>query len=620
MQSRQSEESVLGMAYLRLCVERTTSSWRDMFARGTVGANISAGITVALVAIPLNLALAIACDLPPAVGLTTGAIAGILGAFLGASAFQITGPEVALAPITLAIVSQHGLEGLIAITFLAGLMQIAFGALRLGRVVHAIPVPVVGGFLAAVGLLVFDSQLPRLLGMSPEVRLLSEIRDPSVLLTVSPVVAIVGIAVIGIVVLLPRHIDRLPAPLIGVAFATAPVVLFGADMPTVSSIEGGFPVPALPTLANLDLMAILPSAAALALLASTDSLLCAVSVDALTGGERTRSDQELVAQGIANLGSAFFGGMPVAAAVVRSSAAIEAGATTRLAAIVQSVVLGLVLVVLGGYVSYVPLVALAAVLLVVGYRLIQIRQLGFLWRVARVEAAIFIVTAMGILVADFVVGVLVGVIAALFHFAHQQRRALVPQEAPAVDLEASEKDGTRAVEEHGDPLHEPAARSSGTMRLEGPLFFGAQDRIADMVRDVSDSETVHLDLTGVTTIDTSGALALARALEELTKRGVQVRVAAGDVAPMVRWAFDQASSKGGKNGKNAKADAGDRLRDDDDPQEDTSGARSERASSRRPYALAHSRDASSDVVNPIFVASTPASHPYSSEFNREAST
>lgn len=509
-----------------------------MFARGSIGANVSAGITVALVAIPLNLALAIACGLPPAVGLVTGTVAGILGAVIGASPFQITGPEVALAPITLAIATEHGFEGLIAVTFLAGIMQIGFGLLRLGRVVNAIPVPVVGGFLAAVGLLVFDSQLPRLLGLPAEVRLLSEIRDPALLLAVSPAVAVVGLVVIALVVIVPRHSPRLPAPLIALGFAVAPVVLFDAQLPTVSAIEGGgvFSV-AMPSLVSGDLLALLPSAVALALLASTDSLLCAVSVDARTGGERTRSDQELVAQGFANMVSACFGGMPVAAAVVRSAAAIEAGATTRLASLMQSFVLGAVVLLLGGFVAYVPLVALAAILLVVGFRLVQVRQLMMMWRLARFEAVVFVVTAAGILVADFVVGVLVGVVAALVYFAHQQRRELLPEEA---DDRAPSRRASVVSVRAGEAAEELAGVS--LVRLTGPLFFGSQDRVVDLVKQVDRARPVVLDLSGVTTVDTSGALALARSIGELTERGVTIHLEGLDgVDPLVSWALEQES-------------------------------------------------------------------------------
>lgn len=549
-----SAESTLGLAYWRLSARRTLTSCRAMFERGSVATNISAGITVALVAIPLNLALAIACGLPPAAGLVTGAVAGILGAFLGASPYQITGPEVALAPITLAIVAEHGFSGLIAVTFLAGLMQIAFGVLRLGGIVNAIPVPVIGGFLAAVGLLVFDSQLPRLLGLPADVKLLTDIRDPTVLSQMTPAVLGVGLVVIGVLVILPRCIERLPAPLVAVALATAPILLFDAPLPTVSAIESAIPTVALPTFALAELTLLLPSAAALALLASTDSLLCAVSIDARKGGERTRSDQELVAQGLANMASACFGGMPVAAAVVRSVTAIEAGATTRLAALVQSVVLGLVLVVLGGLVAYVPLVALAAILLVVGARLVQVHQLRTMWRLARFEALVFVATAVAILVADFVIGVVAGVVASLGYFAHQQRLAL----GQAADRQ-DDDEPTEAVE-----AIERSPASVSTVRLAGPLFFGSQDRVADLVSEIVRSGRAVLDVTGVTTVDTSGALALGRAVNELIERGVEVRVwGLEQVDPLVTWGIEHASDSDEGPNLASSSDAFDDVTEDE---------------------------------------------------------
>lgn len=506
--------------YWRASARSTATSWRGMFQPGTVGPNVSAGITVALIALPLNLALAIACGLPPSVGLVSGAIAGVLGALFGASRFQITGPEVALAPMTLAIVVEHGFEGLLVITFLAGLMQLAFGALRLGRLVDAIPVPVIGGFLAAVGLLVYDAQLPRLLGLPPEVQRISALESPSVLLGAQPASVLLGLGVAAIVALLPRYRKKLPAPLFALALAALAAPLFGGDFATVAPIDARLPTPHLPVFGRFDLVALLPTALALALLSSIDSLLCAVSVDSRIGGERTRSDQELVAQGLANLTSACVGGMPVAAAVVRSVAAIEAGATTRLAPLVQSAALGLVLLVLGPVVTHIPLVALAAILLVVGSRLVNLRQLASMWKMARAEAWIFVLTAAGILIADFVVGVAIGVIAALAHFARQQRESLLP----GVGVGGAPT-----------PLRDGGSR---VLHLEGPLFFASQDRIEALLRDVGSAGPVVIDLSRVTTVDVSGAVTLAKALQSVAAAGRRV-VLAGveELDPLLRWAL-----------------------------------------------------------------------------------
>jgi sulfate permease, SulP family len=521
-------------SYWRTSARLTLGSLRGMFDRSTVPANIGAGITVALVALPLNLALAIACGLPASVGLVTGIVGGVVGTFLGASRFQVTGPEVALAPITLEIVSRHGFDGLLAVTFMAGLMQIALGALRVGRLVHAIPVPVIGGFLAAVGWLVLDSQLPRLLGLPSEVGLLSGVRDATLLGQISAPSVLLGSVVIATLLLLPRVGRRIPAHLVGVAIAVGSVVWLGLRLPTIPPIEGVLPRPGLPRFGDLDIIALLPEAAALALLASIDSLLCAVSVDARTGSERTRSDQELVAQGVANLGSACFGGMPVAAAVVRSMALVEAGASSRLAPLVQSVLLGVVLVALAPFVSVVPIVALAAILLVIGVRLINVRQLFELWHLSRFEAAVFLITAVSIVVTDFVTGVITGTVAALAHFARQQRLALRPREGGRSHAE------TRLPQ----TAHLSGKLAGRIVRLEGPLFFGSQDRIEEALLSRSLETELIVDLTSVSSIDVSGAMALAASLERAAERGVHVHLLTRGVNSTLDWVIARCRQKG----------------------------------------------------------------------------
>jgi SulP family sulfate permease len=194
------------LEYWRDAALATVASWRSAIG-SRVASNVSAGITVALVALPLNMALAIACGLPASVGLVTGAIAGLVGALLGGARLQITGPEVALAPISFEIIMRHGVEGLIIVTMLAGLLQVGLGVLRVGRLVHAIPLPVIGGFLAAVAIMVLDSQLPVFLGVSAEARLVTDL-TPSILSSVSWPTVAVGVVVVLAMVLLPRLSSR----------------------------------------------------------------------------------------------------------------------------------------------------------------------------------------------------------------------------------------------------------------------------------------------------------------------------------------------------------------------------------------------------------------------------
>ncbi|MCB9598465.1 MAG: SulP family inorganic anion transporter [Sandaracinaceae bacterium] len=471
---------------------------RGAIGLGSLPRNVAAGISTALVALPLNIALALACGLPASVGLVTGAVAGVIGGLLGGTRLQITGPEVALAPMTLAIVAQAGVSGLVWCTLLAGGMQIAFGLLRVGRFVRAIPAPVITGFMVAVGLIVLDTQLPRLLGMPDQTARLSQLAAGA-----SAHVSLVALGVGGVamasLILLPRIHPRLPAPLVAVGVPIGVVALLGLHLPHVPDIDSVLPSAGLPALSLDRIVALLPSAIGLALLASLDSLLSAVSLDARMGTTH-RSDQELVAQGVANLVCGLVGGMPVAGAIVRSSAAMDAGGDTRAAPIVQSIVLGAVLVVLGAHLDVIPLAALAAILVVVGVKLLQPAKLRALYLRSRPDFAIAVVTAVAIVAWDFVLGIGVGVAAAL---AHQ-------------GLARAGLSLTVERDEDADLAH---------YRLEGPLVFTNYGSFAHAIaREVA--SRVVMDFTAVPVLDLSAGDALQREIARLEGAGTEVELRA----------------------------------------------------------------------------------------------
>jgi sulfate permease, SulP family len=516
----------------RALARQTVRSWKAMFRGETLGADLSAALTVAMVGLPLNLALAVACGLPPHAGLLSAAAGGAVAALFGSGRLHITGPEVALAPMTLVIASQHGLGGLVIATVLAGLMQIAFGVMRLGGIVRAVPRPVVGGFLAAVGILVFDGQLPRLLGLEGVARL-SQIRDLA-LLDVHPGALAVGALVIALFVGLGYAPRWVPAPL--VALGAGVIVTAVMDLPVqrIEPIEGSSLLPAMPDVSLVSVLHLLPSALSLALLSSLDSLLCAVSIDARTG-ERHQSDQELVAQGLANLASGMIGGMPVAAAVVRSVVAVESRAETRLASLAQSVLMLGVVLALGAHLDHIPLAALAGVLLVVGAKLVQVSELRALWRLSRAEAAVFVATALAILTLDFVEGVVAGVALSLAVLARQMR------------------DGLRGRIDEVGRLH--------VLELSGALFSASHDRLRPLIEAaVGDARELLIDVRDVPVLDASGVAALRGALAKLGARGISVRIAgvpAGRIAPLAAALGDTAAGVHGTRDEALRAFAPD---------------------------------------------------------------
>jgi SulP family sulfate permease len=493
----------------------TLTSWREMAAPESLADNLQSGLTVAFVALPLNLALAIACGLPASVGLVTGAITGVIAALFGGSRLQVTGPEVALVPLTFEILQRHGVAGLLCATFLCGLLQILIGLARVGRLIHAIPVSVIGGFMAAVGLLVFNSQIPRLLGLSSEIRLVSSMPGSAWYEQVDIAAVAIGAVVVAATVLLPKLHRRLPGGLIGLAVAVVGVGALGLSTASVGSITAALPSLSLPPFHGVDLSALFPEAIALALLASIDSLLSAVAIDAQSKAPRHSSDQELMAQGVANVVSSLFGGMPVAGAIVRSSAALQCGATTRLAALTQSLTLLGLLFLARPLVERLPLAGLAGILLVVGYRLINWRQLRFMWKVSRFEAVVFVMTAASIVASDFVGGVLAGLVLSLVHFAHMQRRV-------DVSLVTAASDEPGEVPQLLDML---SRRSRGgtpraaVVRVEGPIFFASHTALQSLAEGGQLPKHLVFDLAGVPLIDFTGIEAFRALLERLRERG-----------------------------------------------------------------------------------------------------
>ncbi|MCB9613868.1 MAG: SulP family inorganic anion transporter [Sandaracinus sp.] len=475
----------------------TARAWRSALG-SRVAANVGAGISTALVALPLNVALALVCELPASVGLWTGAVAGVIGALFGGARLQVTGPEVALAPMTLVLVREHGVEGMLWCTFLAGLMQIGLGFLRVGKWIGLVPKPVVLGFMAAVGVMVLDSQLPRLLGLPDTFAAVRQIRDLSFVDAITPGAFVLGAIVIALLLVIPKIHPRIPAPLVALGVALTVALGFDVTAPRVPDVDGIVTRLGLANLGVAEIGSLLPSAFGLALLASLDSLLSAVSIDARIGA-RHRSDQELVAQGLANIACGCLGGMPVAGAIVRSAAAADAGGTNRLAPMAQSIALGVLLVAFAHHLHAIPVAALAAVLLVVGARLLQPRVLLALYRRSRGDAAVVAVTLVAVLAVDFVPGVLCGIVAALVRMA--------------------------AVHAGVSVRHVPveASGSVAAIRLEGPLHF-ANVADATAALDAMRGDVVLVDMTAVTAIDESAIEALLRGVSHVQGDGRRVQI------------------------------------------------------------------------------------------------
>jgi high affinity sulfate transporter 1 len=503
--------------------------WRAMFRPSSLVPDALAGVAVALVALPLSLAIANASGVSPRVGLVTAAVGGVVVALFGGCRLQVSGPAAALTFLCYEVVErfeahgrEHGLGPglglmmLVAATLLAGLFQVVSGVLRLGRLMQFVPRPVVVGFLSGIGITIVCTQLPKVLGY--DVRHDEEGGALGLLWqTVRRIDAVkltslaVGATAAVLMFALPRLSRRLPAPLVAVAVAALlPAVLGWDDVARLGTLPAGLPAPALPVVPWHLWNELVMIALTIYVLASIESLLSASVVNSLAKGTRTDNDQELVGQGLGNLASALFGGLPVTGVIARSATNVQSGARTRLAAVVHALIVLGMLVALAPLVARIPVAALAGVLIAVAVRMVEIGKLKALWHGSRVEAAVYLVTAGAVVATDLMVGVAVGLAAAFVYFAYEMSRLSVE---PVPLAEGANGNGAAAC---------PAVT---VLRVDGPLFFASADHLRIIIDGLGESRCVVFDIAGVPFLDVTGAETLEEAIEQLGRGGVAVVLA-----------------------------------------------------------------------------------------------
>jgi len=386
------------------------------YSRSNLKDDALAGLTVAIVALPLSMALAIASGLPPERGLYTAIVGGFLISLLGGSRFQIGGPAGAFIVLVSLTVERHGYDGLALATALAGLIMIAVGLLRLGTYIRYIPHPVTVGFAAGIAVIIFASQLRDFLGLEIA-------KEPGPLLgklaalwsalgTMKPLALAISVASVLVILLIRKYRPHWPGFLIVVIVSAAFVAAFHPDVATIGSrfgaVPSSLPAPSLPLFDWQKIYAVLPDAIAIALLGSIESLLSAVVADRMSG-DKHRSNGELVAQGIANIGSVAFGGVPVTGTIARTATNVRAGAKSPVSGMLHAVYLLIFMLIAAPLAVYIPLAALAAVLVVVAFNMSDLHEfralLGKAWADALVLLAVFLITAFYDLVAAIGIGV-----------------------------------------------------------------------------------------------------------------------------------------------------------------------------------------------------------------------
>ena len=489
--------------------------------------DILAGITVGVVALPLALAFGVASGVGAAAGLITAIVAGFVAAVFGGSNFQVSGPTGAMTVVLLPIVARFGASAVVPVAIMAGGIVLAMGLFGLGRAVSFIPWPVVEGFTIGIAIIIFLQQVPLALDVPRPEGDNTAIVALRALQSADWAVAIQSIAVVALVVVvlvvMPRLNKAVPWSIIAIVLATVAVGFVGWQMSRIGSLPDGLPAPSIPVLDASSTGALFSAAIAVAALAAIESLLSARVADGMTSVAdgmkspgRYDPDRELVGQGLANIASGAFGGMPATGAIARTAVNVRAGARTRVSAMVHSLVLIVVVVAGGGLVAVIPLAALAGVLMVTAVRMIDRRVALSVLRSTRADALVMVVTAAATVALDLILAVEIGIAIA----AGLALRALA--QSSTMDREEVASSDTIGATESGPSeqalLHEHIA----VYRLDGALFFGASQRFLDELVDVADVRVVVLRLGGIRMLDASGAHALEEIIDDLQGREIAV--------------------------------------------------------------------------------------------------
>ena len=511
---------------------------------------------------PLALAFAIASGVRPEQGLITAVVAGFLISLLGGSRVQIGGPTGAFVVIVYGIVQKHGVDGLVVCTLIAGFLLIAMGVARFGGAIKFIPYPVVTGFTGGIALIIFSSEVKDLLGLRmgavPAPFLAKWAALAGAIGTVSP--AAVGVSAGSLAVLLfwPRVSKKVPAPIVAILLSSAAVALWRLPVETIGSrfgaLAAGFPAPRLPAVDGALLRELISPAVTVALLAAIESLLSAVVADGMIGS-RHKSNVELVGQGIANIGSALFGGIPATGAIARTATNVKNGGRTPVAGMTHALTVLAILLLFGRWASRVPLATLAAILTLVAYHMSEWHAFATLLRAPRSDVVVLIATFLLTVLVDLTVAVQVGIVLAALLFI--RRMAEVTNVESLTREFRDSPDGVML----GDPegvAQRKIPPGVEVYEVNGPFFFAAAEKLKDVLSFVARPPRVFiLRMRNVPAIDATGIRILDDLYESSVRHGVAFLLAGLHAQPFV--ALDRAGRLDRYGRQNLAADLDDAI-------------------------------------------------------------
>jgi SulP family sulfate permease len=528
-----------------LFTPKLVSALREGYGLAALRRDALAGLTVAIVALPLSMAIGIASGATPARGLLTAIVAGFIISALGGSRFQIGGPTAAFIVVVFQTIERHGYDGMLLAALIAGALLIAVGALRLSTYIKYIPYPVIIGFTSGIALSIFASQVRDLLGLKtklPAEFIPKVIAIGGAISEINPAAVVLALLGVAIIVGLRIYRPSWPGFLIAVVAAAAVAFLFHFDVATIGTEFGGVPrdlvsMPALPPFSLAKLREVFPDAVTIALLAGVESLLSAVVADGMTG-RRHRSNVELIAQGVANLASGVFGGLPATGAIARTATNIRAGGKTPVAGMLHAAFLLAFVLVAAPILSFIPLAALAAILAYVAWNIGEFGHIRSLLTSGPMgDRAVLVVTFLLTVLVDLTVAIEVGIVLAAILFMHRMANAVAIETEHHL-IETDESDSA----DSGPELPERETKNGRhkiVYRINGPFFFGATQAFSSVLERIGAAPDVYiLDLEAVPFVDASGAAALGSFTKSARAHGAEVIVAAA--APNVRRALDDA--------------------------------------------------------------------------------
>lgn len=481
--------------------------------------DLIAGVIVAIVAIPLSLAFAIASGVSPQQGLYTAIIAGLLISVFSGSRVQIGGPTGAFIIIIYGIVQAYGYTGLATATILAGIILIILGFSRMGNVIKFIPYPVTIGFTAGIGLLIFSSQIKDFLGLSIE-KIPAEfipkfIAYANAFSSINLWAAAIGLTTIVIIILWPRINQRIPGSVIAIILTTLAVKLGNIPSETINArfgiIPNTLPLPQLPQIDLKMIPILIKPAFSIAILAGIESLLSAVVADGMTG-RRHRSNMELVAQGIANIASPFFKGIPATGAIARTATNIKNGGQTPIAGIIHALTILIIMIFCGQLVGLIPLATLAGILIVVAYNMSEWHIIAKLFKGPKSDITVMAITFFLTILVDLTTAIEVGMIMAAFIFMRRMVDATEANYITKVFDDEEETQDSFAITNRTIP------DGVEVFEINGPFFFGAADKFKDALSQAAKKPKILiLRMRRVPIIDATGLVALEDLFQKAKK-------------------------------------------------------------------------------------------------------